>query len=732
MPRFRFQVGLHIEINRVSYRLADRYADSWRLVRLTDNTPEDKSATELLGLYAEGKLVFSPSAEEESVEGTARRRARHRTNLSDLPERRRHYVERALALIRAVDQVALPGDKCRLVPAIGANGLTLRDHKGRPMVDRNGEPKMVPRLALLLRNLTDDLHVKRPDMAPTRAPSVATYYRWVVRYRRYMEPRDFILEVDRRGNRKQLPELVKSFMRLGVAHVRAMKPGSGAGARDVRTIVEEKIDAANAADTTLKLRKPSLTTYHNWWNQVPAYDRAVVKVGKVRADNQFRSVRGHEGPRHALDIVEFDETSIPIFLVDEELGVPLGRVTLAWYIDVYSQYPLGFYVGYEPPSDLVITSALRHAILPKAYVREQYPGILNSWLAGGIMRRLIFDNGLSQHGLTIEQLGLELDIDCQYARVRTPWFKAHVERSFAKLNQLIREMAGYTPPVGLGISKVDYDPKKDAVVGLRLFLYVLHKWIIDEYCQRPHSEYGWTPHQKFVEGTQRFAPEYLDDANRLAMMFGIIREGSRLDHDGVTYEGLTYRSDALTALRRRDGHVLKVRMKVNPTDLRIVHAWDDRQRCWLRADIEERYRASIQGLSLHSYKLCRNHALRRYQVDDPDAVTNARRELGELVRRALPLDLSMRANQTIARALGIGTQNIFDNIGADGQLAQLTGPYEGQRLNPYDEPPPTVPSLGSPVPVETPPSTLGLDPPETAAPKRRQRPVFDADNSLLR
>jgi hypothetical protein len=53
---------------------------------------------------------------------------------------------------------------------------------------------------------------------------------------------------------------------------------------------------------------------------------------------------------------------------------PMGQPWLSLLIDYYSRMVVGFCLGFEPPSYAVIMEALRHAILPKSYLKERYPG----------------------------------------------------------------------------------------------------------------------------------------------------------------------------------------------------------------------------------------------------------------------------------------------------------------------------------------------------------------------
>jgi hypothetical protein len=100
-------------------------------------------------------------------------------------------------------------------------------------------------------------------------------------------------------------------------------------------------------------------------------------------------------------------------------------------------------MGFEPPGDLVIGAATRHACSMKAYVQQEYPDIDKPYIMGGIGRLLTFDNSLQAHANTIAAITLELDIACDFTPSRSPWVKGLVEGAFEIANKtFLQEMPG--------------------------------------------------------------------------------------------------------------------------------------------------------------------------------------------------------------------------------------------------------------------------------------------------
>jgi putative transposase len=77
---------------------------------------------------------------------------------------------------------------------------------------------------------------------------------------------------------------------------------------------------------------------------------------------------------------------VDLIVVDAADLLPLGRPTLTYCLDTATRYPLGFYLGFEPPSYLTVMACLYHAILVKPDIRARY-ATQHDWLAYGIPGR---------------------------------------------------------------------------------------------------------------------------------------------------------------------------------------------------------------------------------------------------------------------------------------------------------------------------------------------------------
>ena len=93
--------------------------------------------------------------------------------------------------------------------------------------------------------------------------------------------------------------------------------------------------------------------------------------GRKIADRRHAPTSPQQLATRVLQRVEMDHSPLKV-VVGTDAG-PIGQPWLSLLIDYYSRMVVGFCLGFEPPSYAVLMEALRHAILPKSYLKERYP-----------------------------------------------------------------------------------------------------------------------------------------------------------------------------------------------------------------------------------------------------------------------------------------------------------------------------------------------------------------------
>ena len=644
----------------------------WTLRRRRDALAIEKSRLELETLYAGNELRTDYDDYGLSPELRAARRSRNQASVTDLSPAKQDRYRRVFALLAELDGVVRFGT--------GDVVIVAGEHRGRTNLD------------VALENLG-----KKHDIAMSRSK----YFR----YRKYLrdgDPRRALIgDHAAKGNRRQLqPEVARIVTAVHLERLEAAQT-DGSDRRKLTSQAEmgkeikTRIDNANLGllPPAASLRVPSQSTLQTRWNLLPAYERSVAKVGLIRTHAIFRGPRGGHEAMRPLDVVEFDEVELPFYFFDELLNIPLGRAWLCWFLDRCTHQVVGLYLGFEEPSDLAICSAARHACLPKSWMSAHYPMIGNRWEASGIGRLWTFDNSLTAWGHTVDSMTANLGTNSKWTPVRSPWLKHVVEGMHQELNTgLLSSMPGYV--LDRSLAGHDYDPTKMGCIGLRVFLSIFLKWLLDVYQVSQHNILRAPPLMRWRELCKDTPPGLPDSASNLDVTFGVLREATinrRLDHNGVVFEDIYYWSDEIEAMRYRNGDTLRVEAKINPSDLGRIKIYDSRANMWI--DGYARDQDYARGLSLHVHKLHKKHAAEHFRVVDPQTLLEARHALTKMITDAPLIVDRLRTNAKVARAMQVGTQGLFDAVDHVGNLMPTNNRFEGMKLDPYAGPDaPRIPS----------------------------------------
>lgn len=331
-------------------------------------------------------------------------------------------------------------------------------------------------------------------------------------------------------------------------------------------------------------------------------------------------------PNLPLERVEIDHTRSDLVVIDDRDNLPLGRLTLTYCMDTATRYPLGYYLGFEPPSYLAVMECLHHAIQPKVGVRQQY-GAEHEWLAYGIPFSLVIDNGKEFIGHDLEDACLLLGIVLQYTPVPTPQFKASVEMLFGSLNTMFfHALPGttFSNPQERG----GYNSADQACVYLSEVDKMLNIFLVDIYAERFHHGLNGIPARRWEEKVKAgFAPALPPSAEDLSILLG--RTTTRvIHHYGIEFACLRYNCDDLLALRTRlKGQAAKI--KYHPADLSCLYVFDPFEQQYLHVPaLAQEY---TQGLSLWKHRVIRQTVLEAQDQVDLVALGHAKRKIQQIV-----------------------------------------------------------------------------------------------------
>ena len=473
-------------------------------------------------------------------------------------------------------------------------------------------------------------------------------------------------------------------------------------------IVRRLADANKFRPASAPLPIPSRRTIYREIERRSPYELMVARYGKRRAEMEFRvSGAGPETSR-ALQRVSMDHTPSDMIVVDDATMLPLGRPTITSALDEHTRCPMGFYMGFEPPSCLSVMRCLKHAILPKTYIPREFPSIKNSWECYGVPELVVVDNPPEFHSSHFERACLQIGTDIQYAKVLVPWYKGKLERFQGTMNHdLIHGNPGTT--FSNIFERDEYDPTRHAVVLLSTFREMLHKWIVDVYLQTPHRGIKDTPAHRWHSDLSALPPPLPPSASELEVVLGMTAQRV-VFHYGIELEGLKYNSPELGEVRRRVGVGAKVELTFDPGDLGHVNVLDPQKGIYIL--IPALNQAYAKGLSFWQNKVIRRYAQRQLDArTDIVALAQAKAEIRALVER----DFNRKATRGRKRH----ARFMEDHTAATEPMADAA-PDPQEKMPPcLEEPPAQATPAPKPPPVR--PAAYADD---------ELLPVFEADLDL--
>ncbi|HSH79398.1 MAG TPA: Mu transposase C-terminal domain-containing protein, partial [Herpetosiphonaceae bacterium] len=334
-------------------------------------------------------------------------------------------------------------------------------------------------------------------------------------------------------------------------------------------------------------------------------------------------------PTLPLERVELDHTRVDLIVIDDQDNLPLGRPTLTYCLDLATRYPLGYYLGFEPPSYLAVMECLAHAIRPKLSPRDTY-GADHEWQAYGLPVTLVVDNGKEFHGQSLQDACAVLGIALDHSPVQTPQFKAGIERLFGTMNTgLFHTLPGTT--FGSVAQRGDYDSLAQACICLRDLQQMLTIFVVDIYAEQFHRGLNGVPARCWEQALKAgFVPRVPTSADDLLVLLGR-RVDRVIQAYGIEFESLRYNCAALASLRQRLAGQ-RVKVKYHPADLSRVYVYDPFDHHYLTVPaLAQEY---TQDLSLWKHRVIRRTVLDEQGTVDLAALGRAKEKIQEIVTAA--------------------------------------------------------------------------------------------------
>lgn len=580
-------VGLHLTLNNIPYRINRIiHRERVELERVSDLALMASTKSELLTMLSKGSLRLTGGGH---VKPSVQREEREKAGLSSMPATHQKVVWRKYEYVKTAIKVL-------------------------------GEKPTLSNLSQIIKEVS----LRFGDKI---VPSEGTVYRWWKRYS--ASGNDLLALVDKSsgktGNRAfsklvidELNEIIDSV------YLTEQKPSK----KHVYRVFQNRINELNITQPK-PLKCPSRAHFYRLIKQLNNYDVMAAREGNAVADKHFRVARKGPLVRYILERVEVDHTVLDVFAVNPETGKVEGRPTLTVILDVYSRMVLGLYIGFEPPSQLSVMRALRHAILPKDYSDERYKGIDGPWPTYGNPVTLVCDNGLEFHSDSLKRFCGELNIDLQFCPKKSPQYKGTVERFIGTLN---RQVCHLMP--GTTFSNVkqrgEYNSEAKACLTLEEIRNLIYRWIVNIYSQQIHSVTKRPPIALWQEGLEIVEPMLPESVQQLNLAL-TLETRRTLTHKGIEIFNQFYNSSALKALRERATVNYPVNVRYDEENIGSVWVYDERHADFIQ--VPSTTPEYSEGLSARQHGYIRKKLIEKgLKEQNEKAVLEHRAKLDEAIQ----------------------------------------------------------------------------------------------------
>lgn len=408
--------------------------------------------------------------------------------------------------------------------------------------------------------------------------------------------------------------------------------------RFVRYHIHDQIRARilelNTANPENPLSTPGETTMNRRIDEV--FPKFEIEARNSNRKNAVRLYRQNSFPRdraqYPLSIAEYDDIDTGNFLINEKLGLPVGRAYLTHGIDQYTWVPLGFDLSHRVRSYESAMGAICDSLLPKDPTRPEFQDIASLWIGFGAQGVILMDNARQNFSSYMRLTAEEARLVLAGVRPYGPTEKQTVEY----YNHIVKLDFCSTLPGWRG-DKKDPESIKHAMNASCLdettFRRLYVQWVVGVFLNKPGVD-GLTPKQRWMQTYSDHTPAVRWTREQIAFMRLRPAEYRFRASGGIMRLGLVYDSPELAALRMDMGHKAMVIVYVDDKDLRQVHVLHPRTKLLMRVPcvLDERY---VTGLTSYQQSLILKLA-REAKIKNPSLIemVQARDQLMKIVEQA--------------------------------------------------------------------------------------------------
>ena len=456
----------------------------------------------------------------------------------------------------------------------------------RQHTDRKIAYSLALRSRLEARIPTTKLRAEIAKIAASRnessSPHVSTIYRWWKEFRE-ADTAGLLSKIGIRGGARKSRLLgeVEAIIQDTVSE--ALERAHTWSAEDILDQIRHVIELRNRTRVTSEhLAPPCLRTIQRRLAELPQFDVAVAKYGVREAERRYADLGVARKVSRILQLVEIDHTPLDLLLVDAE-GRVIGRPILTLVLDRFSRCVLGFHISLDGHGTHSVFSALRHALLPKNYLKEgKYAELQLEWDCYGWFEQIVMDNGREFHAQATVDALLNLGIVGEFAGSKQPNDKPHVERLLKTINySFVHRLPGTT--LAKQHLRIGFKSEDEAALTIEDIDLALHVWILKKYHRRPNKGLkGKAPYQVWEMSAQAFPPQLKCNVDDVDVEFSQ-RTDCAVQKYGINLNNYRYTSGDLSALWTLLPRNARVEVKWPWRDVGKIFVWDPIEKRFITA-----------------------------------------------------------------------------------------------------------------------------------------------------
>jgi hypothetical protein len=408
----------------------------------------------------------------------------------------------------------------------------------------------------------------------------------------------------RRGRRVKHPiEILSHYLAISVGRKTVANPNAKAKAFKAWNSYKAEIGRINAGRPTGRdgpeYPKPpapyKAVSYTTFWRMA----RDLQSSAALGSEHGLQAVYQRYGgggvtDRHTRIGVfgQMDDTKVPaIFLVDDELRIPLGQATFTAMMESVSKCIIGWDLCWDEPSSATALETYAHANTPKAIpadIDELHPEL--KWICCKLSAVLL-DNLAGHHSRHFEDAMMDAGTDVHFSGAHMPRDKSEMERVIGTILGLaFKDLPSATYDIPRA-REFGFKPETMAMVPIRKARELLLRAIC-VYHLSPHKGLdGRAPALVFKQHAARHGITVIDDLDEFNRGIGDVQHDAKFRPSGVIVHGMRFSAaqptrelmDDLVSLQpasaaKNKVTTIPVKVKYSRKDMGRVHVWNPRTR----------------------------------------------------------------------------------------------------------------------------------------------------------